>query len=366
MRRLSIIPFVCVLALAASCATQSTSPSSPSSVNAARADAAPDGSTLKATAPAAQSPVNSVRLTFGAPITLLVANSTTPFISGVPLTYKFEVYNAAGLKVYTSPNVAAGSATTSHVVAATLDGDQTFTWQARAEYQGNVGPWSARAAFITAVTEPDGYIRGNELYDPLTKGKTVGTIHGPVTFLPGVGIRLDDLTSYVSYDMGAPLTAGEFSVLMTNIVPGAAGLKTKVFSMSQGYDDITTNARRFTIEKRGTTEPGAIAWRVIANDGAIETVGDERRMVAFQPSSTYFWRATWASDFRLTINEGGVTGRSIYDFSRGLLGIYDANPLKVFLGSPETRSGPDSQTVPGIVIRQVWVSRNPRPDFANR
>ena len=96
MRRLSIIPFVCVLALAASCATQSTSPSAPSSVNAAKTDAAPDGSTLKATAPAAQSPANSVRLTFGAPITLLVANSTTPFISGVPLTYKFEVYNEIG------------------------------------------------------------------------------------------------------------------------------------------------------------------------------------------------------------------------------------------------------------------------------
>ena len=90
------------------------------------------------------------------------------------LTYKFEVYNAAGTKVYTSPNVTAGSGTTSHVVTATLDGDQTFTWQARAEYQGSVGPWSSRAAFITAVTEPDGYIRGNELYDPLTKGKTVG------------------------------------------------------------------------------------------------------------------------------------------------------------------------------------------------
>jgi hypothetical protein len=365
MRKSLSTLLVCTLALAMGCARQSA-PTSPSSTNPAKTAAAADGSTLKATAPVPQSPVNSLRLTFGTPLTLVVGNATTTFTTGVALTYKFEVYNAAGTRVYTSPNVTAGSGTTSHAVTATLDGDQTFSWQARAEFEGSVGPWSSRAAFVTAVTEPDGYISGNELYDPLTKGKTVGQTHGAVTFIPGVGIRLDDLTSYVSYDMGAPLTAGEFSVLMTNIVPGAAGLKTKVFSMSQGYDDMTTNARRFTIEKRGTTEPGAIAWRIIANDGAIETVGDERRVVSFQPSMTYFWRATWTSAFRLTINEGGVTGRNVYDFTRGLLGVYDANPLKVFLGSPESRSGPDSQTAPGIVIRQVWVSRNPRPEFANR
>jgi hypothetical protein len=366
MRRLFLTSVVCGLALAVACARPSTNPSSPSSVTPAKPDAAADGSTLKATAPALQSPVNSLRLTFGTPVTLVVGNSTTPFVSGVPLTYKFEIYNAVGTKVYTSPTVNAGSGTTSHTVTATLDGDQTFTWQARAEYQGNAGPWSSRATFITAVTEPDGYIRGNELYDPLTKGTTVGVVHGPVTFIPGVGVRLEGQTSYVSYELQQPLFAGEISMLMTNIVPGASGLKTKVFSMSQGYDDITTNARRFTVEKRGSTEPGSVAWRVIANEGAIETVGDERRVVSFQPTSTYFWRATWASEFRLTINQGGVTGPNVYDFSRGLLGTYDPNPHVVFLGSPETRSGPDSQTAPGIVIRQVWVSRNTRPDFASR
>ena len=78
MRRQFIVPVVCVCALASSCARESTSPSSPSSVNPAKVDAAADGSTLKASAPVAQSPVNGVRLTLGAPITLLVGNSTTP------------------------------------------------------------------------------------------------------------------------------------------------------------------------------------------------------------------------------------------------------------------------------------------------
>ena len=47
-------------------------------------------------------------------------------------------------------------------------------------------------------------------------------------------------------------------------------------------------------------------------------------------------------------------------------GVYDPSPHIVYLGSPETRSGPDSQSVPGIILRQVWVSRNPRPAFANK
>lgn len=84
-------------------------------------------------------------------------------------------------------------------------------------------------------------------------------------------------------------------------------------------------------------------------------------------ANTYFWRATWGSlGFRLLINDGGVSGRNVYDFSRDLLGVYDPNPHFVYLGSPPNRGGPDAQTVPGIVIRQVWVSSRPRPAFANQ
>ena len=78
MRRLLLVPVVCVLALAMACAAAVDSPSSPSGTNPAKTDAAADGSTLKATAPVPQSPVNSLRLTFGAPLTLVVGNSTTP------------------------------------------------------------------------------------------------------------------------------------------------------------------------------------------------------------------------------------------------------------------------------------------------
>ena len=62
-----------------------------------------------------------------------------------------------------------------------------------------------------------GYIRGNEIYDPLIDGKTVGTINGPAHFIPGVGLRLDDPGSYVEYQLPDQLTGGEYSALVSNL-----------------------------------------------------------------------------------------------------------------------------------------------------
>ena len=188
---------------------------------------------------------------------------------------------------------------------------------------------------------------------------------GDVTFIPGVGVRLDSQTSYIQYQLQQPLHAGEFSLIITNLIPETAGLKTKVFSMSQGEEDITTDHRRFTIEKRGSTEPGHIAWRVITSEESIETIGAERVPVNFQPTQNYLWRATWNTAFNLTIDEGGAGGRRVYDFGKPFAGIYDPNPHFVFLGSPPPRGGPDAQTTPGAVLRQVWVSSRPRPAGAN-
>jgi hypothetical protein len=363
-RTCSWLPII-ASALALACSKPSPAPSAPSAADAAIVDANADGSLLKASTPTPQSPIGGARLAQGQPVTLVITNSTLLYAVPAPLSYRFELMTTAGAVVEAAV-VAEGSGTTSRTMTAQLNGEQTYQWRARPEYQGIAGPWSAVQSFVAPPN--DGYIRGAELYDPLNNGKTVGEIHGPVTFIPGVGIRLDSQESYVSYQLGGTLNGGELSVLISNIGMATGGLKTKVFSMAEGYDDITTNRRRFTIEKRGTTEPGHIAWRVISNTEAIETIGNERRQVNFTPSLTYFWRATWATPagFRLTIDEGGVGGQRVYDFSREYEGEYDPVPHVVHLGSPPTRIGAESQTVPGIVLRQLWVSRNPRPSFANQ
>ena len=66
--------------------------------------------------------------------------------------------------------------------------------------------------------------------------------------------------------------------------------------MGQNYDDIVTNERRMTVEKRG--EPaGVVAWRFITHGDQIDTEGAEREFVNFQASRTYFFQATWRNNF---------------------------------------------------------------------
>lgn len=355
----------CLLALAVACSKQSPSPASPSpATSIGSADANADGSTLKASAPTPQSPINGVRPSTPQ-ITLVIANAQPTYASNVLLTYRFQIL-LAGAQVYEAGGVAGNSSgTTSHLVTGTLEGDKTYQWRARAEFQALVGPWSALASFIAPVN--DGYIVGNELYDPLINGKTVGTVHGPVTFIPGVGLKLETQLSYVSYELQQTLTEGEFSILVTNLATNTEGTKTKLFAMAQGYDDIVTNDRRMTVEKRGDPA-GIVAWRFITHDDQVDTEGAEREFVEFDTSAHYFWEATWRNNFfNVLIRRDGVSGSTIYSKGKPFSGrAYDPNPHVIYLGAPEGRSGPEGASVDGVIIRQVWVSSRPRPSFANQ
>lgn len=361
----------CVLAaalFAGACGSKTqSSPASPtSSPVPAGADANADGSTLKVGKPVPQSPVNGQQPQ-ALELVLTLSNSTAKFATSLPATYRFQVFNAAGVLAYEAANVASGgSGITAHTVTATLEGDQAYSWRARAEIGSETGPWSDRANFVAPAT--NGYIRGAELYDPLMNGKTVGTMNGPLTFIPGVGLKFESQLSYVAYVLPQTLTEGEFSLLVTGMPANTKGGKTKLFAMGQGFDDIVTNDRRMTVEKRGDP-PGIIAWRFITHDDQVDTEGPaERIFYDFKENLTYFWKATWGNnEFRLVIHEGGVDGRKIYDFPKHFDGRpYDPDPHVIYLGAPVGRSGEDGASVDRAIIRQVWVSGRPRPAFANK
>ena len=77
--------------------------------------------------------------------------------------------------------------------------------------------------------------------------------------------------------------------------------------------------------------------------------------------------ATWVGNrFNLLIKDHGANGNTIYNFGKGYGGVYDPNPHVAFIGGPGGRAGADSGTVPGIIVRQVWLSSRPRPSFANK
>ena len=361
MQRSKLVVFAAAafVAAAMACSHSSNNPASPTtSATPGGAAATSDAVTLKATAPTPQSPINNVQLTdSSATLQVGACERNVRQRADVPVPGS-RIFNAAGTLVIDSGVVSS----TSWKVTATLDFDAPYTWRARAEYQGAAGPWSAAASFRTLA---GGHISAGEMYDPLNNGKTVGVIHGPVVFGPQ-GVQLQSFESYISYQLPTTLTAGEFSLLVTNMPANTEGDKTKLFAMAQGYDDIITNDRRMTVEKRGDPA-GMIAWRFLTHDDRIETVGGERQIYDFKADHTYFWKATWGGGvFRVIVRDGGATGTKIYDMAKGYTAPYDPNPHVLYVGAPTGRSGATAASIPGAIIRQVWVSANPRPDSANK
>jgi len=360
-----------VLAVAVACSKNPDSPVSPSSAQPGVTEAGPNGETLKANAPTPQSPVNGAQ-----PDTLVLTagKSSGSFDQGLTGTYsyEFQIMNA-GNTVVCSQTVPGGSGASVTWTPSTcnLELDANHTWRVRASTQNPAGqmahgPWSSAASFKSPV---GGYIRGDELYDPLYNGRSVGETIG-TTFIPDQGIRLNGHASRVTYVLPVTLQAGEMSVMVLGADEGNAGDKTKIFSMQEHFGDITTNDYRFTAELRGRDYviPGAVQFRIITGDANEEhSIFDSARLpVGFSSSRWYFWQFTWRTGRAdLVVREDGPRGRAVYNQGRGT-GTHPYRPERhvIHLGAPVGRAGPQDASHPGGVYKNFWVSSRPRPAFA--
>jgi len=171
------------------CSSHPTAPVAPTAVGAnAPADLPADGSTLKADPAVTLSPINDLKLT--SPVVVLTARAATlqfPIAPPVTLQYRFQVINAAGVTVEN----ALDSGTT-HTVGAELVPNQRHTWRVRPEFQGEGGPWSTTASFVTL----DPAI----INDPLTTGTTVGRRIGG-QFVGDQGWQSLSLSDGIEYDV---------------------------------------------------------------------------------------------------------------------------------------------------------------------
>jgi len=363
--RITLTASVAIVALAIACSRQTVSPVSPSSSVSAKADAAADGSTLKVSAPGLSSPINDQQLN-DAP-TLVVTGAAAKF-GNLPgaLTYRFQLFGPAGTMVVDSGPLAS----LSYKVTATLQFKTRHTWRARAEYGNDTGPWSATGSFISSQ---GGYVLGSEVFDPLVNGTTVGQASGPVTFTAD-GARLEAVSSYVRYAIPLTINSGEFAMEIKGLRANASGDKSKVFGMMQGNPDSAdyiTNPYRVDVQYRGTggSPPNSITYRVLygsADDLSVryEPTTDQRLISVknLDPNTWYYWRYTWGKTVRVTVNEGGPTGKLIYDISRtSANGSYNPQPHYAFIGTPTGRSGAESASIPGTTYRNVWISTRPRP-----
>ena len=180
------------------------------------------------------------------------------------LSYQFQIATDSGQVVSActqtvTPDSGAGNVT--YTPACGLEFDALHKWKVRARNGDYVGPWSAEASF---KTPSGGYISGNEVFDPLTNGKTAGELNGPVQFISGEGAKLLDHNSFIRYRLPVNLQQGEFSMMIKGADEGSEGDKSKVFAMQEGPDegDITDDDYRFTAELRGANygAPGSVTY----------------------------------------------------------------------------------------------------------
>jgi len=136
------------LVVATACATSEPAmPVAPS----ADTNAAADGSTLKATPPAPQSPVGDVQLEDD-PITLVASTSSATFNPGLPLSYRFQLRDSNGnvLRSSNALNIPVWEIPEDLELGLGV----RYTWRVRAEFENGEGPWSTVASFISPVKPP--------------------------------------------------------------------------------------------------------------------------------------------------------------------------------------------------------------------
>ena len=170
--------------------------------------------------------------------------------------------------------------------------------------------------------------------------------------------------------MDQTVTSGEFSMMVKNIKSAAPGDKSKIMSIQQGFDDMTTNAYRFTIEKRGSSypEPGATTFRIItgSSDPAAGRIFDgSRATVNYDTTHWYLWTARWSQGIaRVTVIDTDNNNKVVYDNQIGTGSrLYNPQPMVAWAGCPVGRAGSQDASVPRITIKNVWLSASPRPGF---
>jgi hypothetical protein len=338
----------------------------------------PTPATANVTAPGLQSPEDNAQADTLRP-TLTVKNATSDQAGA--RVYEFQISDNNNFTASTASNIAGFAATvskngvpegsggtTSYTVESDLQPTTLFYWRARAVQGSSTGPWSATARLKSKLI---GFNRNGELYDPLIHGETIGDVIGPATFIPGRGIQLDTGTSYVKYLLPQAITNGEFSMDVEGLRGNGPGDKAKVFGMQEGQGDFITNRYRVDIQYRGTggSPPNAITFRALYGSGEDLKVRYEpdtttrfNSVFLLSPSTTYHWKATWGSEFRLTVHEGGASGAQIYNVGMpSPNGVYAPNPHYAYLGAPVGRSGTESASIAGTIYRNVWLANRARP-----
>jgi hypothetical protein len=160
------------------CESATNAVMAPSAVFVGASAANADGSTLKAGAPLALSPLMEQTNTSTQPV-LAAKGATTSYTRGATLSHRFQVSDADSFDNIVSSGTGASDAAgiTRWTVETTLTANKRYVWRVRAELADAFGPWSNVMAFTTAGGGG-------------TSAPTGPTASGPRTPDPAPGTRL--------------------------------------------------------------------------------------------------------------------------------------------------------------------------------
>jgi hypothetical protein len=347
-RRIQLLSVVSALAAGViACSSKSATPIAPTSVDAtSAADLPADGSTLKVDAATAVSPVNDEKL-LTSPTVLSARAGGLQFVSGVALQYRFQVFDAAGTMV---ENALSGEPT--HTVAAELFPNTRHTWRVRPEVQGEGGPWSAIASFISE----DPSLINDTLITPGFIGNR--SVSGG-RFLPGQGWQSLSLVDAISYDVPVGCISFRLVFDATNF-GGQEGLPyqkdLKWVSMGDAgafgsFGAFRNHPWKMHLIQRADHPTGMeIIWR----NGGTNPEGDpgDHRIkltntpITFSSSRDYHFQLDWdIFGFQIYVN-------GIQVMEEGWDHWYELTNLRVQLGC-----APRAESMVGIIYRNVKLTK---------
>jgi hypothetical protein len=215
--------------LAAAAACGKSSPASPSK---------PNQQTAALAAPVTQSPKGGTQIQ-GLRPTLIVANSVATGDVGA-VTYRFEVSETqdfpVGSRTVAKDGVVQGNGTTSWAEDVDLQPNFAYYWRARATNGTVTSGWSTVETF---KTENVGFRDGQNIFDPLSNGKTVGAQGGGM-FVPNLGWQPTSYGDFINYDIPT-MSSGSFEFDVVGLDPdepagadGAYDTGLKFYCMGSG------------------------------------------------------------------------------------------------------------------------------------
>jgi hypothetical protein len=327
--------------------------------------------TMKVETPVLKSPTSGLQLDTLKP-TLSVANAVVAGSVGT-VTYEFEVSEMdsfpQGSRTSSAGDIAqGGDGVTTWDPPSNLIPNLKYFWRARAKAANVANPteWSPVETFRS---QTKGFvISGQEVYDPLTDGATIGSKIGG-HFVPGGGWQAIGNGDAIYYDFGACTSCTmEFDVTNFGRAVGAsAGKDYKWVSMgnANGFGDFflfREDPWKMHLEQRsdGDGTGMKLIWR--NGSGGDGNPGDHEERndstVDWKSNVVYHFTLRWTpSTVTVSVGsidaDGQVTGNRIW-FEESFGGrAYTPPSLRIALGCY-----PRSDTMVGAIWRNVHIVRN--------